>query len=1249
MPPNDGSLDQLRELWRQTRPEEVPASAPVQPARTPLRELWLQTHNAQEPAPQPRPRPQEDLRRLWAETHGQAAAHAPAPAPTPSPQSKPPSPDITQAIRNAREAGDEKAWAKLMEIREKQWDADMEARESAVKEQRVRGAALGTKEALGGVTLGLSDWALHKYAPDAEQALQPQSMTESVLSGATRAAAGMIPAMAIGRGIGAATKATSFMGQLGTRAATAAVHAGTNQLALLAQGKTTIGEAIKDTATGMLSSSVAFLPEQLIPGGAANFAGQIAVDLATDVAIAATRGELKTKEERKQFLLSELPQLAISAGFAADDLSRYRADPVKFEAVRKQTVKEMADMFHKTRGTKPPAPGTGTRAIPSMADLAKELQAKQAEPLQKEEIKLPTNAKDVEVGSRVTAADRGNQGRVVSVDPEGKMAEVHFRNKKTGLEKTVMLPISELSARNKAGRIAADKPSSRLKEGFGSFVGYFKAFGRQRVENKPLYNKLSRTYHEMASSVERATDDVHKLLSGVGERTIDDSLEVVDALERKGATVSDKNKPLYEAVEKLRSEVTKAEQEAGVLGEGFPQSAINRVREKLNETTSAKGRRALMEDLKALEKFKGYMPHSVVARRVMQRIYMESGERGRRDIAAKLDAFHRQRKGRGTLKEYIAAGVIKPEDADVGKLAMDMAADSHKKLAVKGLLDWGESEGLIKSGKDVAAQGGDWVQSELLKGAAKTEALKGKRVHRLMALGLEELAGVGKPQFSVMDKVRSIGKVAQFFKPGIIWNYNFAQRHMRGMGEYRPHKALPQYFEAWRSVLRGDDRQKDYQRMGLHQNPSLPTRATADEMTSVMARQTRSDVGWLRKKMERATGQIYTKEAWKSKGGKAVLDALLTPYRAISNLTWYYDRVQRTLSAINLEGQGWSREDAVNYAARAHGGYSLLGAKYKAHAGKVFFVHSFRVLMPIEVGKSLIAPAKIAVDALRGKPMPAHKARTAGKAFLGTVAIPTIVNAGMKFLGWEPEDTGAEKYEGVKKRFGITYPNWKYKKTFMWGGKKREVVLGINDIVNMPTKWMDRFLKQRPEKLDDKRAALAALFKWEIHPIYRVAFDVIDNESSFQEGRPRRPSDGWGKQITDSTKYALGNIFRLYREGLNVLGKEDQNMPVHKKEQRKQLGEALNTFEKVLFTMEASPVKLGYAYTRKEKKARGKFYVSMLNSAIAKEEALAKRDFKGNPAKIKEELRYWKRERKQRLQTIRRIYNIGVTDNEETE
>ena len=192
----------------------------------------------------------------------------------------------------------------------------------------------------------------------------------------------------------------------------------------------------------------------------------------------------------------------------------------------------------------------------------------------------------------------------------------------------------------------------------------------------------------------------------------------------------------------------------------------------------------------------------------------------------------------------------------------------------------------------------------------------------------------------------------------------------------------------------------------------------------------------------------------------------------------------------------------------------------------------------------------------------------------------------------------------------------------------------------MPSKWISRATKERPERLDDMNYHVANLMKWEISPFYRTVLDIVTNESSMGGNRPYNPSDSIGKQIFDASRYAFGNSLRLYT---SVVGSGVDN--AQKRKVKQELDNGLNIYEKVALGYYAgytkagkfTPLQVGYSYTRSERRKRLGFALRALENSISEEKAYVERTYKdrpGNKRRLINDLNKLERQRKARLREI---------------
>ena len=798
---------------------------------------------------------------------------------------------------------------------------------------------------------------------------------------------------------------------------------------------------------------------------------------------------------------------------------------------------------------------------------------------------------------------------------------------------------------------------------------HFAAMGTALATDPVAYRALMDAWLEKAASGDIAIAELTRLLKGTPIKKMEDSIALTKALEMKGNTgrpgLRADLRPIFDILFQYREEITQQQKDVG-LNVNFPASAIAGLNAELGKLDPAKDAVRVNEikSLIATLENMAYVGHNIVASRVIEDKLMKAGRQGQKDLQKKLEEFHRMRKGKTawSLQDYVDAGIIAQEDMEVVNLWTNMAADAYVRIAHKHAIDFGKANKWIIPSftKNIPD---DYVFADEDPILKRVPALKNMRLHPMYAEGLRQLAG-GEEMFrNPWMKLLTLTKIGQFFKPGIIWSYNVYQAIMGGSATINPARLYRNTKKAWVMQKMNDPLVLKMERLGLFQSPCLPTKSSTQEKIDMFARSMRDDIftsEWMertRRIYERYTGTrlspVAVKDmlaAWKKDPVAAaralpseMLEALLLPYRATSVLTWDGDRVQRIISVLNLIDMNVPFDEAVREATQIHGAYPSIGPGYKKWASAIFFVHTFRLLMPIRTVKGAFGfPTywiRAAMSKFQGKNfvrMPKWKEDMMARQFIGTISIPLAVHAMMTASGWKPvesdDDDDKTYYDRIAK--GVFKNNWKYSKTFNWKGKDREVVMGVNTIVNMWTKWSDRLIHgKRLDLIDNQFSGFSALMKWEINPFYRIVMDLVDNESSFGGLPPRDLKKDMNGQFMDSVGYVFKNMFRLYGEGLAAVGKGNEDTGWREDKRKQQLNEALDATDQAILLVS------GYAYTRSSKRDRAKFMVQRLKSEVAKAKAVARRHYKGQ--RLKDEEKYLDKIEKERVKKIKTTFGFG--------
>jgi hypothetical protein len=426
--------------------------------------------------------------------------------------------------------------------------------------------------------------------------------------------------------------------------------------------------------------------------------------------------------------------------------------------------------------------------------------------------------------------------------------------------------------------------------------------------------------------------------------------------------------------------------------------------------------------------------------------------------------------------------------------------------------------------------------------------------------------------------------IYQFFNPSIIWKYNALQAVYGGHFSINP----KDYVKAYRSVINKDETYLEFDRYGLYQKQDLIDKRTIQQEIEKYSKITleRHNKFFKEKLIENLQEQLgwSLPEIKKLLQDKKFLDAitktLVVPSNVMGNATWIGDEIQRTVSAQTLVKQGKTPQEAAQEAARNHGGYSLVGTKYKQVMRYLAFVYSFRMLMPwnwqIKPTAILISEA---YKKATGKKTDPKKAKRAAKVLATTMALPLGVDILLRAEGWE--DVMEEEESDIRKaldpfvieigkdgkygKFRNYFPQWKYGKNItLPDGTEKQIVLSLGLILNMISKGVVRSTVPTPASDNVPLDRAVSYLQWEVHPSHKHLLHYLYNEPMFGEEKPRG-FDGtdWGTGFL----WALKKSFIAYDkdmwlEQLGLLEKDETDIA---------LDANLNSLEKIISTF-------GYTY-----------------------------------------------------------------------
>jgi hypothetical protein len=706
--------------------------------------------------------------------------------------------------------------------------------------------------------------------------------------------------------------------------------------------------------------------------------------------------------------------------------------------------------------------------------------------------------------------------------------------------------------------------------------------GEMRRIDPQMYNQLMLRFSRQNAAVEKAISKADKAMMKQKVTPLQ-KMEMAIIYEDKTYNPRPEYREVYDNLAKLNQAIERASLKKGIIERPFQERMIE---EHEKEIQLLRQKRitpmitARIEELSMeIEKFKNmrYLPHQIVVKRAIEaKLNRLSGEEKKIfiDKLTRLSGKFHIRKGKKLLQEYFDEGILTTKDVDFVKLTIDNLNSYYQKSAMKDLYDVATKKGYIQPmSKQLLNEG--WYKSDEI-GIIAPE-LKRKVIHPLFANALNEVKTLRLgSRGNIARQVFGAVKVAQFIKPSIIWVYDIVQKVIRGMYSLNPAREVRFAAEATNIILTANTKYHQLNKLNLYQFPAETPRAVKEEMIKMAVRKADATIpGWV-KILEKITNTSW------AKGDISPIDLLMMPYRTLAHLTWTGDKIIRTSSVLALEKMGYSTEEASQIAARGHAAYSELSPRFKKTMAPLFFVHSFRVLMPMEIAKVLTDPVKEVLKAkfsAEGKKIPKYRIERMTKAIIGTILIPIIAELYMKARGFEKDKL-----------------LWKWKKvvTDPETDKKAEVVVTLNNIINMPMKWLHRLTYYNP--IDPTPRGLQGIknwYKWEAHPLTRIFFwDILENRRSFGDmEQVFDPNTNFLNKHWQIAKYVFGQAFRFH--GLALEAVDAGNLTLkEKKDQERCLDLALSDFEKVLFGKHLGV--LGYAYVRQNKQKQGQIWTSVL-------------------------------------------------------
>ncbi len=725
----------------------------------------------------------------------------------------------------------------------------------------------------------------------------------------------------------------------------------------------------------------------------------------------------------------------------------------------------------------------------------------------------------------------------------------------------------------------------KMKEGYRKVYDYIWTFGKVKRLDPALAKAAERSFHKATAAPELAVARLDKVMKGK-QLSQKESVALTLTYEDKTLRLPAELKEEFQSFTNLFNVIDRTLKARGIMREGFPEGAINSLENELHylrgrpnmSEKNLQRQSEITEEIGVLQKFR-YLPHNVVVRRVVEAKMQKLEGAKRSDFvrrASNLSYQFRQRKGRKLLSEYHKSGLLEDEDLDIRRLSLTMLDSYYHKSAMKDLADFAyKNKHIMPKSPKLEAEG--WLPTSAV--GVYAPEYRGKFVSPLLAEAYQELGRLSGLARKANPYTRMLGviKTATFAKPSYLWMMDALQKAIKGGFALNPIKESRSAGKALYHVLNKTKLYHEYHKLGLYQEMYLPGARSKKDFFEIAVRKTTTEIPNAYKIIERFTGVPFTK-ANRTK----YLTFIPAAYRAIHQTTWVGDRVIRTNTALTFENMGFPREEATQLAARAHSAYSELSPRYRKDVGLVAYVQSFRVLMPRElIENALIDP----IATLIGKtPINKPHIERMAKSLAAIIFLPILAEMYFKSKGFEREKA-----------------MWKWKKRIEVDDKEYELVIGINNIINMPAKWIHRLLTYDPlDETPRLQQGLQAFIKWEVHPVYRVVVDIKNNDKSIG-GQIYNREDSPLAKGTKSFAYAIGQWFAILRGAYDAMERAGMGENDRMKVQKQAMDEALTLTDKMIVKT------FGYAYIRGTPERRWDYYESRIKQEHKRREGEIKR------------------------------------------
>lgn len=432
-----------------------------------------------------------------------------------------------------------------------------------------------------------------------------------------------------------------------------------------------------------------------------------------------------------------------------------------------------------------------------------------------------------------------------------------------------------------------------------------------------------------------------------------------------------------------------------------------------------------------------------------------------------------------TIYSLVKAGLIKPEEVDIRDIIGNYHYRVGRDLGLLNIFSNAKAEGLVKP---LALALEEWSSLP----SRRFPMFKGYKVHPVFADYLQNFLATVRRGYGI-NRFLAYTKMMQFYNPLFLPMYDVVQATMLGS---IPNIKMPIYMaKAISQSIKKPEAYWEAFENGLFSQPFLNP---FEDFKQILE--------GLKKKSTHAGAVAKTFSAMEK---LLPQKAIKTFYNLVWHTAWNLDRTVRLISYNYLLDHGFPSLEAAQVSAKFHGDYASVPPRTRKFINKVFFTPTFKIVM-----------AKLYWSMLKGAVRIFKAGRTErifARGLLYTLAIILGKHYMMTKWGYEADQFSR-----------------RYSKVVETDEGPKELVHTFSNPANLPLKYYHRAKALFDPATTNRIKRVVMASKWEFHPVYRVALDIVTNQKAdFDYVYDPFAKGGVPEQAVQIARYATGELVRV--------------------------------------------------------------------------------------------------------------------------